>query len=172
MISSSSPQAIVPPSGSALAPGYAGADLVDAYAIALPADATRDIEALARAILTHPPAWVGTLMLLRDAIMGRLGIKTAGQLRTRGDRRDRIDFFPVVSRSDREILVGEDDRHLDFRASVLVFADGGQDIVSMTTVVHCHNRLGRFYLMVIGPFHVVIVRTFIRNAARRGWPKV
>jgi hypothetical protein len=39
-----------------------------------------------------------------------------------------------------------------------------------TTVVHCHNTLGRVYLAVIAPFHRRIVRSALQRAARRGWP--
>jgi hypothetical protein len=39
-------------------------------------------------------------------------VRTSGQIRTRLETggRDRIGFFPVLSRSDREIVLGEDDR--------------------------------------------------------------
>lgn len=172
---STTPHAITPPPESALAATYAGAELVDAYAIALAAGATRDITVLARAILAHPAPWVRGLMRVRDGIMGRLGVKTSARIMAENrsaPHRERIDFFPVISRSARELVVGENDRHLDFRTSVLVRAGDGAapDMVIATTVVHCHNRLGRAYLTVIGPFHVLIVKAYLRNAARRGWP--
>nr|WP_233286857.1 DUF2867 domain-containing protein [Bradyrhizobium oropedii] len=34
------------------------------------------------------------------------------------------------------------------------------------TVVHCHNRLGRIYLTTISPFHRMIVRASLEQAAR------
>jgi hypothetical protein len=174
MGSSTTPDALPPPPESDLAPGYAGADLADAFAIALPRDATRDIGVLAKAILAHPAPWARGLMKIRDAVMGLFGVKTAKQIRaaTSSPGRDRIDFFPVISRSPRELIVGENDRHLDFRTSVLIRGgvDGAPDLVIATTVVRCHNRLGRLYLAVIRPFHVLIVKAYLRNAAKRGWP--
>ena len=44
--------------------------------------------------------------------------------------------------------------------------------LTLSTVVHCHNRLGRVYLFVIAPFHRLIVRSGLRRAARLGWPRV
>ena len=151
---------------------YGGADLVDAYAIALPAGTSGDVQVLARAALGRSPGWVRVLLRVRDAVMGRLGVKTTAQVRAGADASGvkRIGFFPVLGWRDRELLLGENDRHLDFRASVLLQAgaDGGREIV-LTTVVHCRNGLGRVYLAVIRPFHVLVVRAMLRGAARRGW---
>jgi hypothetical protein len=63
-----------------------------------------------------------------------------------------IGFFPLLSKSAGELVVGEDDRHLDFRVAILLRtgAAGGRELVAVT-VVHCHNRLGRTYLAVIAP---------------------
>jgi hypothetical protein len=84
---------------------------------------------------------------------------------------ERTGFFPLQSRSEHELVVGEDDRHLDFRASVLVRRrdDGGGDELVATTVVRCHNALGRTYLAMISPFHSLIVRSGLRRAAQRRW---
>ncbi|MEO7642897.1 MAG: DUF2867 domain-containing protein, partial [Ramlibacter sp.] len=73
-----------------------------------------------------------------------------------------------------EIILGEDDSHLDFRVSVLVRpvpgeADGAVQVV-VSTVVHCHNLLGRSYLTLITPFHRQVVQAGLRRAARAGWP--
>jgi len=58
-----------------------------------------------------------------------------------------IGFFPVLSKSATELVVGADDRHLDFRVTIQLRADAanGRELVA-GTVVHCHNRLGRIYL--------------------------
>jgi hypothetical protein len=38
--------------------------------------------------------------------------------------------------------------------------------VTATTLVRTHNLVGRLYLLVITPFHRVIVRTMLAQAAR------
>jgi Protein of unknown function (DUF2867) len=42
----------------------------------------------------------------------------------------------------------------------------------VSTVVHCHNRLGRTYITLIAPFHRRVVEAGLRRAARLGWPTV
>ncbi|GGC61611.1 hypothetical protein GCM10010994_20290 [Chelatococcus reniformis] len=167
-------RSVPPPSESKLAPLFGRADLVDAFAIRLPPRATSDIEALARAVLSHPPRWLRGLMGVRDATMGALGVKTSSQIGRQARRQGKaqIDFFPVLMRLDDELVVGEDDRHLDFRASILRRPERGgapAELVAIT-VVHCHNRLGRLYLATIEPFHVQVVRSNLQRAADRGWP--
>jgi hypothetical protein len=157
-----------PPPTSAIADWYRGADLLDSYAITLPHGAPQDLATLSRALFDRPPLWLRGLLRLRDQIVGPLGVKTTAAIREAGatDGRDRIGFFPVLGRSEHEIVLGEDDRHLDFRASVLLLEDarGARRLVA-TTAVRCHNRLGRSYLAVIKPFHVLVVRS---NLGRLG----
>lgn len=153
-----------PPPMSAIAGWYRGADLVDSYAVTLPAAAPEDVTMLARALFNRPPLWLRGLLRLRDQIVGPLGAKTTTAIREAGasDGRGRIGFFPVLGRSENEIILGEDDRHLDFRVSVLLQEDdsGARRLVT-TTAVRCHNLLGRTYLWVIKPFHVLVVRSYL-----------
>lgn len=154
------------PATSLLASRYAGADLADAFAVPLDPYSERDVETLARAVLGDLPGWIRGLMRVRDAVMARLGVKTSKQI---GLAADRVGFFPVRARREDEIMLGEDDRHLDFSTSLLLDRSGAEPLVVMTTIVHCHNALGRCYLAVIRPFHVVIVRASLARAARRSW---
>jgi Protein of unknown function (DUF2867) len=72
---------------------------------------------------------------------------------------------------DRELILGEDDRHLDFRLSLLLRArpDGSGDELVATTVVRCHNALGRMYLALIAQFHRLVVITNLSRASKKGW---
>jgi len=148
---------------------YEPVHLADAFAIPLPADATRDPELLARFIVANQPAWVDRLTDLRDLIVACFGLKTAKHLAqvARKEQAERVGIFRIYSRSATEIVLGEDDKHLDFRVSVLC---GAHD-VTVTTVVHCHNLLGRVYLFVIAPFHRWVVKASLRRAAKIGWPR-
>lgn len=159
---------VAPPPMSAIADWYRGADLLDSYAVTLPHAAPEDLATLARALFSRPPLWIRGLLRLRDQIVGPLGVKTTTAIgeASATDGRNRIGFFPVFGRSENEIVLGEDDRHLDFRVSVLVQSDdGGSRRLVATTAVRCHNLLGRTYLWVIRPFHVLVVRS---NLSRLG----
>ena len=54
--------AVPVPSDSVLAPLYVGADLLDAFAIHLPAGASDDLEVLARALCERQAWWIRALI--------------------------------------------------------------------------------------------------------------
>jgi len=115
-------------------------------------------------------------MSVRDAIVACVGLKTGKRLATlaKDAKADRVGFFKVYSTSATEIVLWEDDKHLDFRLSVLCTRgpslDSGHQL-TVSTVVHCHNLLGRSYLFVIAPFHRMVIKAILRRAARIGWPQ-
>lgn len=157
------------PQRSVLEPLYAKAGFADAFAIDLPSTATGDAERLAAHILMRQPRWVGWLLALRDALVAGFGLKTSSALRN-DIATDRIDFFRVYDRRRHEIVLGEDDRHLDFRLSVLVEESAlGRRLVA-TTVVTFNHLAGRAYVAGIAPFHRLIVKSSLRRAERSGWP--
>jgi hypothetical protein len=155
---------------------YAAPNLADAFSIPLPEGASGDPELMARFILSHQPSWIATLTKVRDIVVAGCGLKTAKKLATLGadGQPDRLGIFRIYSSDAAEIVFGEDDRHLDFRASLLCLAAataGGDRQLVITTVVHCHGRLGRAYLFVIAPFHRLVVKASLVRAARMGWPR-
>ncbi|MBA5687779.1 DUF2867 domain-containing protein [Duganella sp. LX47W] len=165
------------PSDSGVFRHYAATNLADAYSIELPAGASTDPEVLARFIFSQQAPWIGYLMGIRDAVVGRIGLKTTGGLAALGadGKTGRLGIFKIYVTSPSEIIVGEDDKHLDFRLSVLCShqpSPEGKRYLTMSTVVHCHNRLGRLYILAIAPFHRLVVQSSLRSAARTGWPSV
>jgi Protein of unknown function (DUF2867) len=151
---------------------YATTDLADAYETRLPEGAIHEPEALARFIFTSRPSWVAKLMWLRDGIVRGFGLKTADGLLQSTERR--IGLFRIYGTTSTQIVLGEDDSHLDFRVSVQLrsesLAGGSANFVVVSTVVHCHNLLGRSYIFFIAPFHRLVVKAGLRRAARLGWP--
>jgi hypothetical protein len=164
------------PPESAIARCYASTNLADAFSIELPAQASTDPEVLARFIFAHQAPWIGRLMAVRDAVVAGFGLKTAkhlAALEAGSGGSARLSIFKVYSASRTEVVLGEDDKHLDFRLSVLcssTSSPGAKRQLIMSTVVHCHNRLGRLYIFLIAPFHRLVVQSSLRSAARMGWP--
>ena len=128
------------PQCSVLEPLYAKAGFADAFAIDLPSNATGDAARLAAHMLMGQARWVGWLIALRDTLVAGFGLKTSSELRD-DVATDRIDFFRVYDRRRHEIILGEDDRHLDFRLSVLV-ADSALCRRLVATTVVTFNDLG------------------------------
>jgi Protein of unknown function (DUF2867) len=155
---------------------YAITQLADAYAISLPPDAVTNPEQLARFVLENQPVWVDRLMGLRDTLVAGFGLKTAKQLTapTADASAKRIAIFKIYESNATEVFLGEDDSHLDFRISVQIHpaAAGSTPQLTVATVVHCHNLLGRAYITLIAPFHRAIVQAALRRAAKLGWPRV
>jgi hypothetical protein len=161
-------RAVPMPSNSVLAPLYADADLADAFAIRLPGNASDDLEELARTAFERPAGWIRALTYVRDRVMATVGVKSSTAVGLAGSTRGPvIGYLPLLSQSATELILGADDRHLDFRVTVQLRADAanGRELLA-GTVVHCHNRLGRVYLATIAPFHRVIMRANLQRAVR------
>jgi len=88
------------PSDSVLAPLYAGADLLDAFAIYLPAGASDDPEVLARVAFERQAAWIRALTWVRDSVMATVGVKSSRAIGAAAAARGLqvIGYFPVLSK--------------------------------------------------------------------------
>ena len=164
------------PSRSAVVDLYRPTHLADAFAIPLPPNASDQPERLANFMFSHLPSWAGLLMRVRDVLVSPFGLKTTRHLATlpKDSATRRIGFFKVYSTSTSEVVVGEDDTHLDFRISVFCATQAAPHhprTLTVSTVVQCHNLLGRAYLFLIAPFHRWVVQSSLRRAARLGWPE-
>lgn len=161
------------PAGTLIARAFPRVDYADSYAVQLPAGAPNSLDALARAALGTTPPWINLLMRLRDRIVGPIGLKTSHQVAGHATNSarlqigDRIGIFRVFDRAENELLLGEDDQHLDFRLSLLVRNDTGADRALVSTIVRFHNLLGRMYFLPVRQFHRLIVPAMMRSAYRR-----
>ena len=118
------------------------------------------------------PAWVDALMGARNRLVGRLGLKTgpmpsalSGPLQVG----QYLGMFQVRHLGPDLALMGEDDRHLDFRIFVRVDrptgpAAGAAQLV-VSTWVRPHNWAGKTYLALVWPFHWLISKTMVRRLA-------
>src|ERR1700731_3374446 len=111
---------VVLPARSHITEMYASPNLADAYTIRLPDNASTDPELLARFMFSHQAAWVGKLLRIRDALVAGFGLKTAKGLEesARSELDKHVSIFRIYERAVDEIVLGEDDKHLDFRVSV------------------------------------------------------
>src|SRR6202453_4473090 len=164
----------VPPPAESGVASWFDADLADAFAVPIDAvDVAKGMDSLARSTLGDPAPWIRLLLGLRDALVAGFRVKTSQEVRRAAiaDNAERIDFFRIRARSDRELILGEDDRHLDFRLALLLRArpDGSGDELVATTVVRCHNALGRVYLGLIARFHRLVVISNLSRASNKGW---
>ncbi|MEU4422232.1 DUF2867 domain-containing protein [Actinoplanes sp. NPDC024001] len=130
-------------------------DLADAFAVRVPPGTSTDPQTWADAIFRNPPPAVTALLRLRNVLVAPFGIE-------RGDR----SAFDTLGRGEREVLLGADAPHLDFRADVLVEPDDDGTTVTLSTHAAVRSRAGRAYLAVVRLFHPIVVRAMLRRAAR------
>ncbi len=135
----------------------------DAYRVLTAATAITARQA-AEAVFNDPPTWINALMAVRNRVMGLFGVKNDAA-HFAPQRVARVGMFPVVSETPQKILLGFDDRHLDFRIALTLHdAANGGTAVTVTTAVFTHNRLGRVYLAIILPFHRLIASHMLSHA--------
>ena len=154
-----------PPCESTIAAWYSGADSVDSYSIRLVAGRRPGMRSIAEAAFANPPLWYRTLLVIRDGAMSAFGVKSPSQMGREVSPERRVGFMPVQEISTDEIVLGGNDRHLDFRLSFLRRRSDDGDQIIATTVVRCHNPMGRVYIRVILPFHHLVVQSMMARLA-------
>jgi len=143
-------------------------DYADAFWIAREVSDLEGLTALSRAVFGVRPVWLRALFRLRSWLVSPFGLRTSGNPSPEPSTHpprigDRVGLFTVMDLAADEIVLGEDDRHLDFRVSVLRQEASGRAGLVVTTVVRIHNLLGRVYFTVIKPFHRLIVPAMMRR---------
>ena len=77
---------------------------------------------------------------------------------------EKIGPWPIFFIDGNEIVAGRNNKHMDFRLSVLKAAEGDATSVVVSTICTVHNLFGKIYLFAIVPFHRNGVRSLMRNA--------
>ena len=141
------------PKNSVIARGFDKIDYYDTYRVV---KATNDTAEKIANELLKLPGWVKWLMNIRDAVVWIFGLKTSKEI-----QEGQTTNFPVIERNENEIVMGEKDKHLDFRASVLV--DRENSFIYLTTIVRFNNIFGKLYFLPVKPFHKIIVQSFLKQ---------
>jgi hypothetical protein len=157
------------PDESALQATLANADFYDAYEAPLSAAMLSPTEIFLRASRSTPQ-WVDDLMAIRNRIVRLFGLKDVGAMKVVAKASDayevgdRLGIFSIFGKTEKELLLGIDDRHLDVRVSVLKSQRNGLPHYVVSTVVHVHNLLGRVYMAPVGRIHPFVVRSMMGRA--------
>jgi hypothetical protein len=127
-------------------------------------------------IFAHYPPWMKLLLIVRNKVASLAGLDAPTtseilhvEIRDRYVVGEKIGVWPIFSLSKDEVVVGRNNRHLDFRLSVLKVLDGDSTSVVVSTICTVHNLTGKIYLLFVVPFHKYGVRKLMANglAARR-----
>ena len=127
-------------------------------------------------IFGHHPLWMKLLLVVRNkvAFLAGLDAPTTSEIlhveiKDRYAVGDKIGVWPIFSLSEDEVVAGRNNKHMDFRLSVLKVPDGDRTNVVVSTICTVHNLTGKLYLFFIVPFHRHGVQKLMANAlaARR-----
>lgn len=164
--------------GSIITKGLDGkVDYIDCFGL-LTTNNRYSIDYLTAMVFTsfHQFWWMKSLFMLRNFLVRPLGLKaddipdaTKIDPAMYHNIGDTAVFFNVIERSDQEIIMDGDDRHLYFRISTMLYSDPARNgqVLCLTTLVRFHNTLGRIYFTVIKPFHRIIMKSLLKRMAIR-----
>ena len=151
-----------------------GAYFRDAYRAPLSRDAS--IVSVFHGVFAHAPRWMKRALIVRNRIASACGLAVPAnseildhQIRDRYAVGDKIGPWPIFALSEQELVAGRDNKHMDFRLSLMKVTDGGTTSVVVSTICNVHNVFGKIYLFFIVPFHRHGVKKLMTNAvnARR-----
>ncbi|MEQ1553242.1 MAG: DUF2867 domain-containing protein [Ferruginibacter sp.] len=129
---------------------------------------------IAKAFFSSGPKWVGKLFNLRNKLVSVFGLKTSGNLVDRQQQLEnfkcepgeQLGLFKVFNKTDNEVILGEDDKHLNFRVSLFLDkskTDKTKKDLTISTTVEFNNLFGRLYFLPVRPFHKFIVPTMLKG---------
>ncbi|MBD0405354.1 DUF2867 domain-containing protein [Flammeovirga sp. EKP202] len=135
---------------------------------------TKDI---GKAFFNSAPKWTEHLFTLRNKLVAVFGVKTSGEMQDKAvhlenfrcEPNEQIGLFKVYHRNENEVILGEDDRHLNFRVSLYLTPSAEQSELKhliISTTVHFNNFWGKLYFMPVKQFHQWIVPAMLKGIIR------
>jgi len=102
------------------------------------------------------PAWVKTLLRLRQGLVALIGVRRA----------DTATVFAVGRVVDGEALIDTNETHLHFVAGVRPDCQAG--LLHVVTAVEFHGRRGRMYFIPVRFLHDQVLRSMMTRAVKDG----
>jgi hypothetical protein len=133
---------------------------------------------IGKAFFSSGPKWVEQLFTLRNRIVSIFGLKTSGDITNREKQienfkcepGEQLGLFKVFAKTENEVILGEDDKHLNFRVSLYLNQQANEtkkkDLI-VSTAVEFNNWFGRLYFLPVRPFHKLIVPTMLTGMIKK-----
>jgi hypothetical protein len=135
------------------------ADFRDAYCAPLSRSELGVVE-IFFAIFARRPGWINLMLIARNKAAALAGLEvptTAEIMNVEKKHRcfvgEKIGPWPIFFLGSDERVAGRDNKHMDFRLSIMKVHEGIRPSVVVSTVCMVHNKLGQYYLSSIIPFH-------------------
>lgn len=123
------------------------------------------LECLAHKIFNQPSVFIKSLFLVRNTLVKLIGLSSSKPKDYNEDYKvgGYIGFFRIYEIKEDEIILGLNDKHLNFRVSI--FNDRETKFnIKVTTIVQFNNKAGLFYMNAIKPFHRIVVKGMVKKA--------
>lgn len=123
------------------------------------------LECLAHKIFNQPSVFIKFLFLVRNTLVKLIGLSSSKPKDYNEDYKvgGYVGFFRIYEIKEEEIILGLNDKHLNFRVSI--FNDSETKFnIKVTTIVQFNNKAGLFYMNAIKPFHRIVVKAMVKKA--------
>ncbi len=150
-----------PPSPSLIEAHIPGAYFYDAWQVRAAHPELNLIQQFERAF-SRTPKWIDYCMRLRNRLVSQFGLKDLGTFQASSKRQNLVQplqvgqalgIFKFIAETDNELLVGDDDKHLNVMLSL---HRDPTDLLTLSTVVHVKNHWGKLYMLPVTPMHKLI----------------
>lgn len=158
---------------SLLNPDYLNHDYIDSYEyVIIDFDDKISVHDIAETFVKPGPEWFEGLFKIRNMIVSVFKLKNHAAIKEnigvnrKWDPGVQAGIFTVFDKSENEIILGEDDKHLKLRISLMLEKNGCNERekrITVTTIVKVNNRLGRYYFFIIKPIHRTIVPFLLKQ---------
>lgn len=116
----------------------------------------------------NQPRWIKSLMRLRNRMALIFKLKQTGIDKTTHSQNvkvgEKLGPFPLLEKREDGIILGKNDKHLDFRLLIIYESISFQTKqIGITTLVKFNNKFGRLYFSIIKPFHKMIVKQMVSS---------
>lgn len=159
------------PINSKIEPFACGSYFYDAWRIKAALPELDPLEQFMR-VAKKTPAWIDTLMAMRNRVVSVFGLKDLGKLSDIDESKSAADYqvgqrvgiFTLIDKGNDEVLLGDEDNHLNVVLSVhkRILPESDDVEITVSTVVHIKNWLGRLYMIPVRLAHYVIVRRMVK----------
>lgn len=129
---------------------------------------------IGKAFFMSGPKWVDELFVLRNKLVGLFGLKISSKISDRQklldnfkcEEGEQMGLFKIYNKTNEEVILGEDDKHLNFRVSLFIEQQANdktnKKLIVSTTVIF-NNWFGRLYFLLVRPFHKLIVPRMLKG---------
>ena len=147
----------------------------DSYEVLFQSKNQINVEDVYIAFFNSAPKWLEQLMRLRNKLVSAFGLKAPDpdqeELKQfKVEVGNGLGLFKIIDKTDKEILVGEDDKHLNFRVSFLLKQNQLLPVYSysflFSSTVFFNNWSGRVYFFFVKPFHKMIVPVMAKSIVK------